>query len=304
MTLPNFIVIGAAKAGTSSLFAYMRDHPEIYLVPRKETKFFQFDGETRTFCGPLDQRVYDEAVKSIGEYEALFDDVRAEKAIGEITPSYMYTDEVPHRIHRRLPEARLVAVLRHPAERAFSQFLHMRRMEAEPERDFARTLELEDERIARGWGPSSQYRTNGLYHRRLAPYFELFGREQVRAYLYEDFASDTERVLAEIYRFLGVDPGYRADVSTRHNEGALPRSELLHALIDRPNPLKSAARALFPADMRRRLRDRLRAANRFRPRLDPAVRRSLVEFYREDLLALEDLIARDLSAWRDPARGA
>ena len=122
MTLPNFLILGAQKAGTTSLFDYLGQHPEVYPSPIKETHFFDHGGVRQTYAGPV--RIPGPKIKSLEEYEGLFDGVRDEKAVGEATPTYLYLPGVAERIRHHVPEARLIAILRDPVERAYSGYQH------------------------------------------------------------------------------------------------------------------------------------------------------------------------------------
>ncbi|TCJ15264.1 sulfotransferase [Rubrobacter taiwanensis] len=305
MTLPDFLIIGAQKAGTTALYRYLSRHPEIYMSPIKEPHFFAFEGREPDYRGPRDAEILRHMVVSDpGEYRALFDEASGERALGEASAMYLYLPGTAERIKRHVPEVRLIAVLRDPAERAYSAFTHMVRDGREPEPDFARALELEEERIRLSWGPIWHYRRAGYYHEQLSRYYALFDPAQIRVYLYEDLDRDASGTLRDIFGFLGVDENHAVDTSGRYNVSGVPRSRTLHALHDfllRPNRFKAALRPLFPKRLRRRLvegaLERIRSRNLEKPPFPPEVRRDLVAGYREDILRLEELIGRDLSGW-------
>jgi hypothetical protein len=302
VTLPNFLVIGAQKAGTTALHRYLDQHPEIYMAPAKETNFFALEGEELDFRGPRDMEVlagsgFVTTITELGEYEEQFAGVQGEAALGETCPLYLYSRRAPQRIHAHVPEAKLIAVLRDPSERAYSSFMMLRKSDREPERDFARALELEDERVRAGWEHTWHYRRMGYYNEQLSRYYELFEEKQIRVYLYEDLRERPEAVLADIFRFLGVDEGFEPDTSVRHNVSGVPRSRALYDLVNRPNRVKAAAKAVLPAAWRKRLSSGVRRRNLEKPPLPPEVRRELVEGYREDVEKLQGLIGRDLSGW-------
>ncbi len=305
MTMPNFLVIGAAKSGTSALYNYLKQHPQIYMSGLKEPHFFAFEGERPTFQGPGDQELYDYiAVSDIDAYRTLFRGASKEAAIGEASAYYLYLPRARDRIRHYVPEVKLIAVLRDPAERAYSNFLHMTRDGKEPFSDFARALRVEEDRIQKNWGPLWHYKRTGFYYAQLKRYYEAFEREQIRLYLYEDLNDDPIGVLSDAYRFLGVDDAFVPDMSVRYNVSGLPKNERVHALynfINRPHPAKSVFKPLFPQGMRKRLRERLlnalRNRNLTKPPFPVEVRRQLAEEYREDVLKLQELIRRDLSKW-------
>ncbi|TCJ15543.1 sulfotransferase [Rubrobacter taiwanensis] len=296
MTLPNFLIIGAQKAGTTSLYYYLRQHPQVYMSPEKETHFFTYLGERPVHGGP--GRPATAIITDAEEYGRLFSGVAGEKAVGEASPSYLYSERAPERIKRYLPEARLIAILRQPAERAYSNFLHCLGSGREPLEDFAAALEAEDRRVAGGWGPLWHYRRKGYYHEQLSRYYALFDPAQIRVYLYEDLREDAGEVLRDIFEFLEVDESFEADTSERYNVSGVPRSRTVGALISGLGGVIPVARPILqkalPYGVRQRLKARIFATP---PRLDPEVRRELTENYREDILRLEELIGRDLSGW-------
>jgi hypothetical protein len=298
VTMPNFLVIGAGKSGTTSLYHYLSQHPEVYMSPMKEPKFFCFEGEKPTFQGPGDdEEINRKCVTTIDAYKALFEGVADEKAVGEASSMYLYYPRTPERIRRHVPDARLIAVLRNPVERAYSSYLHCVRDRGEPLGDFAEALCEEEERIDEGWGPLWHYKTVGFYFDQLRRYFDTFDRCQIRIYLYEDLNTDAGGVLRDIFDFLDVDDSYAPDISLKHNVSGVPRSRVLHALLNKPNPIKTVLKPLVPVGPRRALNHRITGRNLLRPRLAPEVRRRLVEAYSEDVTKVQDLIQRDLSKW-------
>jgi hypothetical protein len=138
----------------------------------------------------------------------------------------------------------------------------------------------------------------GFYYEQLSRYYELFEREQVRVYLYEDLKEDPVGMMQSIFRFLEVDDAFVPDISRRLNVSAIPRSRALQTFVEKPNPLKSALKPLLPEGLRRRIRQNLRHRNLTIPPPMPVdVRKELTEAYREDVLKLQDLLGSDLSGW-------
>ena len=298
MTLPNFIVIGARKAGTTSLYHYLEQHPEVFMSPVKETNFFVLEGGKAGYSGPdADTRVNRWSVADPEEYEKLFEDAGTARAIGEASPAYLCDPSAPARIKRRIPGARLVAVLRDPAERAYSAYMHQVR-DGREMLPFPEALDAEEWRTQENWAPAWFYRFEGFYRAGLSRYLELFGPDLLKIYLYEDLRDDPRGTLRDLYRFLKVDDGFVPDVSERSNVSGVPKSRLLASTLKRPNPLREALKPLLPKAARRRLSKRLRNLNLSpAPPMPPDARRRLVESYREDVMWVQDLIGRDLSAW-------
>lgn len=299
MKLPNFLIIGAAKSGTTSLYHYLDQHPAVYMSPMKETNYFAYAGQAKLSFpgdGPPPKTLL-ESITDAETYAAQFAGVRGETAVGEASVLYLYHPDAPGRIHAYNPQMKLIAVLRHPADRAYSHFMHLIRDEREPVTDFAKALALEPERRAQGWSWDYYYRDMGFYGAQLQRYLDLFTREQMRIFLYEDLLSDPLGLLRELFTFLEVDPSFQPDVSFRHNVSGVPQNESLHNLMQKPNLFKSLVRPLLPTRLRRRLVTRIRSQVLAKPDMPADARADLIAGYRDDILHLGALVNRDLSAW-------
>jgi Sulfotransferase family len=305
MTMPNFLIIGAQKSGTTSLYRYLRQHPEIYMSPVKEPRFFAFEGDEPDFRGPLrrDPRTPwagrpRGTVTDLGAYCDLFRGVTDEAAVGEASPYYLYSEKAPGRIRHHLPEAKMIAILRDPVERAYSQFLMERRNGQEPLADFRKALAAEERRARDNWW-IGQYRSRGFYHAQLDRYLKLFHPDQLRVYLYEDLEEDPVGMTHDIFRFLEVDDTFVPDTSWRSNVSGIPRSRALQTFAEQPNRLKGALKQFLPEGLLKRMSANLRQRNLAKPPPMPeSARRELTVAYREDVAKLQRLIGRDLSRWR------
>jgi Sulfotransferase family len=293
--LPNFFIVGAAKSGTTALYRYLSQHRDVYLPDVKEPRFFSYDPDDRTrYAGPRAHELIDSVVKDQEAYEALYAAVDGESAIGDVSPAYLPSPIAAGRIRAAVPEARIVAVLRDPVERAYSHFLDNVGSGWEQETDFERVLDLRDERRRERWWRKWDYVDNGFYAAQLERYFEVFERERIRIYLYEELRADTQGVVTDLLRFLDVDPSVEIDVSKRFNVSGVHRSRGVQRLLSAPAPVRRAVKPLVPAGVR----SRIRRGNLHRPEMPAVARVRLREIYREDVERLEALIGRDLSAWR------
>ena len=291
MTLPNFLVIGAMKSGTTALYYYFEQHPQIYMSPIKEPNFFCSEGQEN-----LDGR----SITSIEAYRDLFRHASGETAIGEASHCYLYEPKAAARIRAHVPDARLIAVLRNPIDRAYSHFLHMVRNGTEPLTDFAQALR-EEEVGAHRERSFQDYIGRGLYYGQLKRYFDTFGWDQVRVYLYDDLSDAPVDMLRDAFRFLGVDDSFVPDVSLRRNVSGQPKYETLDRFLRSPSAIKDMLKLYLPGRLRWSLSnafDKLKARNLVEPpSVQPEVRRRLIEVYRQDILKLEELLHRDLSGW-------
>lgn len=294
---PDFLIPGVGKSGTSSLYEYLRAHPEIYMTPRKEPGFFNWDGEEFAQRGPVDERLYLAATRTIEEYQALFLGRQGERVAGEATPNYLYNERAAERAHRRYPDLKLVIILRDPVERLYSHYLHMRRMGDEP-LSLTSALKAEPLRRARGYGPSYHYLSQGFYRAQIERFIGRFGRERTRVLLFDDLTRDPVSAVQSIYAFLGVDDRFIPPIGEAYNAFYEPRSRAVDALVMGDGAMKRLAKAALPDALRARASAAIRALNGApKPGLDPSVREELKSLYRPEIEALERALDRDLSAW-------
>jgi hypothetical protein len=299
---PNFLVIGAAKSGTTALWHNLKQHPRIYMSPRKHTRYFSFDHENPRFRGPGPKNpTVPYSISDIGAYQALFDGVMNETAIGEASHSYLYRPEAAGRIKEYAPNMKLIAILRNPAERAFSHYRQMVRDGREPIADFELALEEEAARLQEGWWPDFHYVQIGLYHDQLERYFDLFERDQIKVYLYEDMNTDPLGTVRDMYRFLEVDENFVPEANVRYNASGIPKNKALHLSLQKLRRAKRVVKHIVPERQFRsllRVGSALHNRNLVNPRLSPEVRKRVTEqYFREDTLNLQKLLRRDLSSW-------
>jgi hypothetical protein len=296
MVMPNFLILGAAKTGTTSIYRYLKQHPDIYMSPAKEPRFFIFENEILQFNGIGDK--IETAKTTLQEYQELFAKVRGEKAIGEATTMYLWSQKAPQRIKYYLPNVRLIAILRDPVERAYSNYLHLKQAKREPLDSFAEAIRQEPQRIKDNWWPFWYYQNQGFYYQQLQRYLALFAKEQIKVFLYEDLKTNPLKLLQDIFSFLELDASFKPDFSTKTRKAPLiPKNKVLHSLIAQPNFLKSFLKPLLPKETRQQIVNKIEQKNLIKPQVSLEIRQQLITEYREDILQLQDLIQRDLSSW-------
>ncbi|WP_162913126.1 sulfotransferase [Rhodospirillaceae bacterium SYSU D60014] len=294
MTLPNFVVIGAFRSGTTSLYYYLRQHPQIFLSPIKETNFLAYDAETDSHRPDPLQRF---RVRTFAHYEGLFSSAGKESAVGEVSPLYLARPLAADRIKQYMPDAKLIAILRNPADRAHAGYLAAVRRGSE-NRSLAEVVGDARHKKARNL-PGAPYIEAGFYHQNLMFYLDRFSREQITLYLYDDFRSDAGAVLRSIFRFLKVDENFAPDMSIKFNASGLPRNKLLDRLLQ-PTMFTKTVQARLPDWVRRPIYAGVTAINRrnlVKPELPSAVRQDLTALYKDDILKLQGLLGRDLGHW-------
>lgn len=290
---PNFVIIGAMKAGTTLLWDVLNQHPDVYMSKRKEPHYFSY---LAAGTQPLVLEGANPPVTGATEYAALFDEAGTARAVGEASTSYLHTPGVAELLQARLPNAKLICVLRNPVERAYSHYLFLVRQGVETLPTFAEALDAEETRAAQGLS-YGRYTTIGCYHAHLQPYLARFPRRNIHLCLFEDLIRPPEEsYYPTIFRFLEIDPTFRADTSILRNPSGLPKYKWLEALFDRNNPLRRVVEPWLPRRLYR-FATTLRDRNLVKPPMPREVRQRLVELFRSDILALQDLMGRDLSSW-------
>jgi len=289
--LPNFIVIGAAKAGTTSLHWYLGEHPSVFITPVKDPSYFAYglDEKGQLLWGDLDFHYFN--VRSWPEYERLFDDTGDATAIGEASTMYLECPQAASRIGQALPRARIICSIRHPVDRAYSDYLmylRHRGLRFDPDRDLSRTA---------AWAqPDSRWMQIGRYHEQLSRYYEIFPREQIHVFLFDDLRRNSLEVVQGVYRFLSVNPTFVPDLETPHAPGGLPASRFLERLL-KNDTVNLTIKPLVPTRVANWVR-RLRTRNlRQPPPLPPELKAELTAHFRDDVRKTSQLIGRSLDHW-------
>jgi hypothetical protein len=317
-------VIGAPRSGTTSLFEYLNAHPQVFMSPVKEPEFFSaacLDGIRQTTPDRGAGSLEEEAAQSpalhaeLARYLALFDRAGDERVRGEASTGYLAHPTAAARLQRHVPDAKLIAVLRDPADRAHSHMVHSRRIFAEQgqvpltiEAGRPLTEELRDVvDAALRDGSRAPARTvaevwlrTGFYFEHLSRFRSLFPEGQLQVILFDDLARDPQAVMADVFRFLGVDEAFKLPTTAAFNVSVVPRNVNVFGFFTTRNSFMRSARMMAPASVRAmamRARNRVLATEK--PTLDADLRRKLVAVYRADILQLQDLLRRDLSSWLD-----
>lgn len=302
MPLPSFFVIGAAKSGTTALYFYLRQHPELYLPLEQEPSWFAFADQSPQFTAPDDstpaENVY--AVTEREEYEALYAEARQGERLGDVSPAYLYWPEAPARMADLVPDARIAVILRHPVDRAYSAFMHAMREGREPIQDFRRALEAEPERIAENCGLMWRYRDFGRYAGQMKRWFRHFPRENFLIGTYEEFSRDPASFSRRVQSFVGVDGTFIPNTDTRHNASGVPRSRGAYNLLRSDSGLARLARVAAPIigmDRMKRIQARLQGSVLERVPLDPTLRAELVDEWRPEIEEVADVVDLEIGHW-------
>ncbi len=299
--LPNFMIVGAAKCGTSSLYQYLTQHPEVFMSKVKEPRFITSQFMPFPLNGPGDDKVEAWYVKQYEAYVQLFAEAKGYAVVGEASADnlYFYKDAIPH-IKAYIGNPKIIVLLRDPVRRAFSAYQHLRR-------DHRETLSFEDGlaqesiRMNNNWELIYFYQAVGLYYQQVKAYLENF--DQVKVILNEDLQQHPQEALQDILDFLEVDNTFGFDLSLKHNISGVPKSRWLHNMLGNEASLRQLvrpiARKLFDEKTREQIFHKINQVNL--SKLDPAQEKPVIdlkEVFREDVAKLSQLIDRDLSIWK------
>jgi hypothetical protein len=272
--LPNFFIAGAPKSGTTSLYHYLSQHPEIYMSPIKEPHYFASEIRLERFAegrrpeaeqdaralrayldGPMREKRFGGVVTEWRDYLKLFQQADGQKAIGEASVCYLWSESAATNIRGAIPDARIILVLRNPVEMAFSMYLQTVKSGA-LRCTFREAIEMGLEQRGGRIDLLHPFLDLGLYYEQVKRFLTTFPEERVRIYWYEEYQANPARMLADVFRFLEVDANSSLDLSQRYLEAGVPNVVL-----------------------------------------DPDDRAFLTEFYRDDVRKLAGLSNRDLSGW-------
>jgi hypothetical protein len=292
---PSFFVIGAFKSGSTAMYEYLRQHPQLFMPEVKEPMYFGTD------LTPRYRRMTED------EYLALFKGAADHQRSGEASPWYLYSTEAPREILEFAPSASAIVLLRNPVDVMYAQHSQLVFNRREDIVDFGEALAAEEDRLQGRRIPADALRPEALYYRRsvrfadqLRHWFEEFGRERIHVIVFDDLVAEPRAAYRGVLEFLGVDASHEVDLSV-YNPNRRARSGRIQRLIFAPpKPVRALFGKLRSQPIAHRVRDLMVNANSrraARAEMDPALRRSLTDEFAPQVAELGALIGRDLSAW-------
>ncbi|MEZ4677505.1 MAG: sulfotransferase [Caldilineaceae bacterium] len=285
MTLPNFVIAGVKKASTTSLYYYLDQHPQIFMSPIKEPKFFAYDPRDPE-CVNADHNRF--PVRTLSDYEMLYADANGAHALGEASPLYIDSQFALEQMAQLIPNVRLIFSLRQPVERAYSLYL-MGIRDGVERRSFYEAVRND---LGRWQGFQ--------YYQALKPWFERFGANQIRVVLFEDLKKDPVGITQSLYEFLGVDSTFVPDTSEKHNVGGVPKNMVLQRTVTsiRRSRLRKFIVDYVPQSWRSAYTHMHKRNLQKAPPMPADAAYLLQDLYSDDVRALETLLQRDLSIWK------
>jgi hypothetical protein len=299
--LPNFVLAGPAKSGTTALYLMMRQHPQIFFPGTKEPRFFAYSDAPPRYAGPGDEKRFNKTtIHRLEDYLELYKDIGDAIAIGDASPIYMHVPKAVYTMKKYIPNAKIIIMLRNPVERAFSVYLqHLR--DGDEKLSFEEAIQQEEKRIIQNWGLGWRYLSLGYIADQIERYLEAFGETQVFFVLYDNFRRDNIETLKELFTFLGVDSNYSPSI-VKANVGGIVKNQWLYSLLSSTRRLR-VLRPMIPVKYRRianlwRLNMQSNLVDK--PKLPREQIVTLTKLYEKDIRKTEVVTGLDLSEWLRP----
>ena len=277
-------IVGAPKAGTTSLFHYFNAHPEIKMSSEKEPDFFS-DKEL------LEQGLYygGSRIDTLEKYNKLFSERKEEKMLGEGSVSYLFYSEVPLRIKEYNPKSKIIIMLRNPIERAYSHYLMDYRLGLTSE-------SFESEFHKKKGLNFQQYFLLGNYSSQIKRYLDVFGKENIHIVWYSDFKKNSEKEVKEVFNFIGVNSSFKIDFETIHNSFTMPKNNFIRKIYSAVW-LRKILTLMFPSKLIKSVRSLfIREGNK--PKLQEGLRKKIQLYYQNEIKELEQVLSVNLDRWR------
>ncbi len=288
------MIVGAMKAATTSLYSYLKQHPDIFMPEIKEPKFFNNLAKDQSF------KLEGKGLKKITtfqQYYSLFKNAKNQTAIGEASPSYLFDKECASLIHTHLPKVKIIIVLRQPIDRAYSHFLHAKRADKERISSFELAF-TEKERREKKKRTPHYYKEKGYYTEQVKRYYELFPEENIKIILFEELTNSPTKVSQEIFQFLNIDSSFCPNTKKKENVSGVPKGIFGWAIMKlryynlMPDIQFSKYLPGFIIDLISKL-----AYKKKKP-LKKSLRHEFTHrFYKDDILQLQKIINKDLKNW-------
>jgi len=310
--LPNFFLAGTVKSGSTSLYYFLDEHPGIYMSPIKEPHFFSAGDMNYDQFRPLikkraesfdlqaylrknvKRKVHRAYITQWDDYIQLFRDVKNETRIGEASTSYLWAPGAAKRIHDRIPDAKIIIVLRNPVERAFSHYLMDIKNEL-ASGSFSEALKADDAIEKPSWGKCAMYVQSGMYASQVQRYYDTFPEKQILVVLFDELKKDPANTVQLIYRFLDVDPSFKPDFSVKHNASFLPAGKWSGRMIN-----NIFLRKLVIDRVGQKVKEPLKKIffkTTGLPVMNEEEKSALHRTFEKDIVSLQKLINKDLSPW-------
>lgn len=300
--LPDFLIIGAGKSGTTSLDNYLKQHPGLFFSKMKEPNFFAYDNISPESLDDVVRRHYKSSVTQLSDYQNLFREAKPGQLKGETSNTYLVMENAAERIKHYVPDVKMIAILRQPTERLYSRYLHLARDNRLPSENFEDVLDRNSV-----WWQRNDLVKEGFYYKNLSRFYDMFPAENLRVYLNDDLKKDAHGLMQDIFNFLGVGPLEDINDSVKYNKSGIIKNRFYDKTLGHNSVFKLMVKKVTPTSLYSRVKENLwlqklvnelRDRNLEQPRLDRKLHEQITrDIYQEDITRLSGLINRDLSHW-------
>jgi len=279
---PNLFLVGAPKAGTSSLYAYLTNTKGIYMSPIKEPNFFSITIFPENSAA--------KPIRDKKKYLSLFKKGDDQKFLGEATPEYLSDIEAPKLIHKVSPNAKIIISLRDPVERAFSSYLMFERLGL-MKSTFLNVLNECLEKKKKGLKSPLGLLEMGLYYEPVNRYLNIFGPKQIKIIIFEEFIKEPKKTMEEVLEFLDIKSSIDNFKEDTYNKYGVPRGPFLRLLL-KDKTIARIIERFIPASGRKFVKENLLMKNEPKPKINLEERKILIDFYKGDVKKLEKLLGK------------
>lgn len=293
--LPNFLIAGASKCGTTALYYYLKQHPAIGFPDLKEPKYFSSIHLDFPHKGPGDETVDKYAVKDLNEYKALFNGLDSYSRIGEASPDYIFYHQFTvQEIKRTLGDVPIILILRNPVDRAYSAYSYLVRDNRE-NLSFREALDAEEERLRENWDFIWAYKKGGEYYEQIKTFKENFSNVEI--IVQERFRNNTDEIVAKIFNFLNVDDSVSIDTDIQHNKSGKPTNLIAKFLLSRNNKLSAGIREIMKKTIPRTILEKVASKNISKMRMNESDREYLKKYFADKNQKLFDYLGYRIEEW-------
>ncbi len=281
--MPEFIIIGAAKSGTTALYEYLVEHPDVFMSPIKEINFFAWDSSgVKSIFGNKPNNYF--PVKSISKYQGIFAKAKAGKVCGEASPLYLESATAAKKIHEAIPNAKIIVILRNPADRAFSDYCMQIRHS------------YTEKSVEEGLAPDSHSVQGGNYYTMLKQYYDIFPSENILVLKFEDLKNNPGKQAQKLFGFIGVNDTFLPDFDKRHNTGGYPRNMFINKILAVASR-RETMKWLTPNWLVQFIKRRREGNWADLPEFPPELRSQLVDSYKDEVGKLSQLTGLNFEEW-------
>lgn len=295
--LPNFLIAGVSRSGTTSLYYYLKQHPDVSFSKLKEPRYFSSYNLKLPQNGPGDFSVDEKLIKTFKEYKIIYDSI-SNKCVGDASSEYLYNyrESIPE-IKKRLGDIPIVLILRNPVDRSFSAFLNLTR-DGRENLKFGNALEMEEKRIKLGYDEMWHYKNVSLYAKPVNAFLKSFSK--VKVLIFEEFIINEKQKTLEVLEFIGANKELvNIDTSRSYSKSGVPKSKLITLFFGRKNFLGNQLRkVIFKIFGRNNIEKLSKYILSDNEQMSHIEQKKLKLFFRNDVEQLEKILKRKLDIWK------